>query len=92
MKAFHVDVETLAEAKVLIDALAQYDLFQLANNIKPDYANAGGLSVFDCKDKHDGPDGSWVDWYSEDSEGIDDLAIERLRDGRPPKWEMENVK
>lgn len=45
MKAFEVEVETLVEAKLLLDTLAKYDLFQFENRIKPDYANAGGLVV-----------------------------------------------
>jgi len=45
------------------DTLARYDAFQLDENIKPDYCNAGGLSVFD--------DGEWVDW--EDPEEFIDI-------------------
>ena len=32
----------MAAAKLLVNALAEYDLFQLKNKIKPDYCNAGG--------------------------------------------------
>ena len=59
MKAFRVDVEDLAQAKLLIKTLAEYDIFQFENNIKPDYCNAGGLEVFE--------DGEWVEWESWDS-------------------------
>jgi hypothetical protein len=62
MKAYYVDVSSVEEGVKIIDALAKYDLFQLANNIKPDYCNAGGLQMFDEEDKEDGPEGSWVDW------------------------------
>ena len=44
MKAFHVPVADLAEAKLVIDTLAKYDLFQLENKIKPDFCNAGADS------------------------------------------------
>ena len=56
-KAFEVKVRSLREAKLLLDTLADYDAFQLKNNIKPDYTNMGGLYVFE--------DGEWVDWYDD---------------------------
>jgi hypothetical protein len=70
-KPFHVDVGSVAEGVKVVVTLAQYDLFQLENNIKPDYCNAGGLQLFDPTDTEDGPDGSWVDWYDEET-GEDD--------------------
>jgi hypothetical protein len=78
-KPFTVSVANLIEARLLLDALAEYDLFQLDNNIKPDYANAGGLTVFDEKDKTAGPDGSWVDWSDDDGDGIDAYELDDLR-------------
>lgn len=60
MKPFHVDVKTLDEAKLLLNALAQYDLFQLENNIKPDYSNAGGLEMYDEAE------GDWFEWSNGD--------------------------
>lgn len=44
-KAFEVVVPDLATAVLLCNTLAQYDLFQYENNIKPDYANANGISI-----------------------------------------------
>jgi hypothetical protein len=55
MKSFEVPVPDLKTADILLDALANYDLFQFENRIKPDYCNAGGLVVFQ--------DGDWEDWY-----------------------------
>ena len=43
MRAFHVEVETLKEAIKILDILANYDLFQFENQVKPDYCNAQGL-------------------------------------------------
>ena len=43
----------LDRAEWLTDVLANYDLFQYENRIKPDYANAGGVCGFQ--------DGEWVD-------------------------------
>lgn len=71
-KAFNVNVATLVEAKLLLNALAEYDLFQLKENIKPDYANAGGLAVF--------ADGEWGDWYSADADDFDTFSLEQLRE------------
>lgn len=65
MPAFRVDVADLAQAKLLLDALADYDLFQLHHRIKPDFCNAGGLEVFE--------DGEWSDWYHpETGDDLDD--------------------
>lgn len=51
---FEVPVSTPEEGAKLLDVLADYDAFQYEHSIKPDYCNAGGLSVFE--------DGEWVDW------------------------------
>lgn len=66
-KMFEVPVKSLEEAKFLLNTLGDYDLFQLEHNIKPDYSNAGGLSVVE--------DGEWVDWSSEDGDSIDDIEV-----------------
>ncbi len=66
MKAFHVPVASIAEAKLIMVTLAEYDIFQFENRIKPDYCNTGGLEVFE--------DGEWTEWYDEESgDCIDDL-------------------
>lgn len=65
---FRVPVESLAEAKLLLDTLAKYDLFQYKQNIKPDYSNAGGLEMLE--------DGEWTDWTDNDGNDIDDLSME----------------
>jgi hypothetical protein len=58
MKAFRRRVSDLQQAKFLLGTLADYDLFQLENNIKPDYCNVGGLEVFDGAE--------WNDWCNEE--------------------------
>lgn len=65
MKPFYVPVANLDEALLLLDTLAKYDIFQYENRIKPDYANAGGLNVYE--------DGEWVDWESDNGDNIDDF-------------------
>lgn len=58
-------IETLDEAPLLLTTLARYDAFQLDNNIKPDYCNAGGLEVFE--------DGEWLEWNDEWGSDINDV-------------------
>lgn len=72
MKPFHVYVSSVEQAMLLFDTLAQYDLFQLDNNIKPDYSNAGGLEVWE--------NGEWCDWWEEGT--CDDIRAytERIRE------------
>lgn len=63
MKAFRVSVPNVYFAKLLLDTLAQYDLFQFENNVKGDYTNAGGLEVFDPANIDPGEDlDGWADW------------------------------
>lgn len=68
MKGFEVSVDSLEEAIKLLDALAQYDIFQFENNIKPDYCSAQGIIVLE-------DDGEWCEWCNEDGDDID--AIRR---------------
>lgn len=65
MKAFNYPVKSVNEAKKILNLLADYDLFQLAHRIKPDYSNVGGLQVFE--------DGEWIDWSDEEGNSIDML-------------------
>ena len=59
MDAFYVPVSSVEEAKKVMDLLAYYDLWQLNNNVKPDFCNAGGLQVWDEEAKE------WYDWDME---------------------------
>lgn len=68
---FRVSVPDLAAAKLLLRTLAAYDQFQLDQNIKPDYCNVGGLSVWEG--------GEWLDWYDEEGNDIDDLILVDVR-------------
>ena len=63
---FHVSVDTQQEAQRVLTILANYDIFQFQNRIKPDYCNAGGLEVFE----EDGGEGSpgWVEWHDEETD------------------------
>lgn len=80
MNPFYVPVESIEEGVKIIKTLAEYDLFQLEHNIKPDYSNTGGLQIFDEGDDYDGPDGSWVDWC--DPETWEDDPVRWLEEKR----------
>lgn len=63
---FYVPVETVEEAKKVMDMLAAYDCFQYNHRIKPDFCNTGGLQVWDEAEN------DWVDWTYEDDESYYD--------------------
>lgn len=65
MEAFEVPVASIEQAAFLLDALAKYDLFQFENNVKPDYCNVGGLSIFEG--------GEWCDWWDDDGCDFDEV-------------------
>ncbi len=70
MTPFNFPVQNLEQGWRMLAMLAQYDLFQLEHNVKPDFSNAGGLNVFE--------DGEWVDWYDpETGDDIDAYAEKR---------------
>ncbi len=54
-KPFYVPVNSVEEAKKVLDLLAAYDAFQLENRIKGDYANTGGLEMWNEQEN---------EWYS----------------------------
>jgi hypothetical protein len=68
MKPFHVPVKSVAQAKLVIKILADYDRFQFEMKVKPDYANASGLEVY-CTS-------GWQEWYDRNSYSIDDVMLQ----------------
>lgn len=67
---FYIPVQTVEEAKKVMDLLAAYDCFQFNHNIKPDYCNVGGLEVWDEEEQE------WLDWEynnDDDDEYCDDV-------------------
>jgi hypothetical protein len=85
MKPFYVEVETLVEAKLVMDTLSIYDQFQFQNNIKPDYSNMSGLEVWneDCE--------GWEDWYDEDDFNFEEHCEENeIKDGLAGRLIKEN--
>ncbi len=72
---FRTPVKNLREAKLLLEVLANYDLYQLDNKIKPDFANVGGLEVYDNNVDGDGNTG-WCSWYDENGNDEDDYDMD----------------
>ena len=63
---FIIEVKDLHEAKKISDILANYDLFQYENKIRPDYANITIVEEWDEIEQE------WLSWC-DDETGIDDL-------------------
>jgi hypothetical protein len=59
---FYWPVSTPDEARNILALLAEYDAFQYAQNVKPDYSNASGLELFE--------DGEWGEWWDDDGNSI----------------------
>lgn len=74
---FYVEVASLQEGVKVMEILANYDLFQLEHNIRPDYSNVGGIEMLD-------EDGKWCSWY-DDETGLDDPVefLETLDNATP---------
>ena len=82
MKAFEVLVDNINEAGLLLDTLADYDLFQFENKVKPDYCNAGGLMIWDDNMDPDENGEKWVDWYDDETGMEFDHYWESLKENR----------
>lgn len=66
--AFYVHVESFSEGVMVMNVLANYDLFQFEHNIKPDYCGSGGIEQRLCDMGQE-----WESWEDEDT-GEDDPA------------------
>lgn len=60
--AYHYPIESVDQAKLVLDVLAHYDLYLDEDIIS---ANYGGLVVWDGTE--------WVDWESDDCEDINEI-------------------
>jgi len=69
---FYIPVNSVEQARFVMDVLAYYDCFQWNHNIKPDFCNCGGLQVYDEDE------GEWNDWYYDDGENYFDDVDEYL--------------
>lgn len=66
MDAFEFDVPDLAAGKLVLDALSAFSWFEYQNDVKPDYADAGGIHSYEA----DGSGG--FDWFEVDESEYED--------------------
>lgn len=59
---FHVPVDTLQAARLLLNTLAEYDLHLERCGLRGDYSNIGGLE--------EDSSGEWLEWETEEGEDI----------------------
>lgn len=59
MQPYYVHVENISQAKLVLNALADYDIFLYLHHLKPDHSNAGGLEVF--------KDNEWSEWADDET-------------------------
>lgn len=63
MEPFYVEeIASLETAIMVRDVLAEYDLFQFENNIKPDYSNAQGIEEFEDGEWSEVDDDELAEW------------------------------
>ena len=62
MEAFEYETDSLTVAQSILEAISQFSLFEFYNNVKPDYADAGGLVVWDEDEQE------WLDVDEEEAE------------------------
>ena len=80
---FEMRVQDVAEARIALNTLAKYDLFQRDSKIRSGFSNAGGLDVYDTD-----PDDDelpiekrrkcWLTWYNDDGEDIDNIIAQYI--------------
>ena len=64
-KSFYVKVKSIDEAKLILNILWDYNIFQFINKIKPDYSNVSGLEVYENEE--------WCNWCNEEGDDIDSI-------------------
>ena len=79
---FYVPVESVLEAKKIMDILAFYDCYQYNHRIKGDYCNVGGLEMWNEKEQEWE---SW-EWMSEDGSEYYDDVDEYVEDKHPEPY------
>lgn len=65
-ESFNVEVQSIEEAKKVMDILGDYDLFLEEQHIRGDYSNASFLEEYSEEEQ------DWVTWMDDDT-GIDDV-------------------
>lgn len=65
-ESFNVEVQSVEEAKKVMDILADYDLFLEEQRIRGDYSNVSVLEEYSEEEQE------WISWM-DDETGIDDV-------------------
>ena len=60
-KPFEVRVNDLPTARLILDTLTNFSGFEFEHRVKPDYCDAGGISILDHE-------GDWIDVDEDDEE------------------------
>lgn len=71
MEAFYYPVKNVEEAKLLLNVLAQYDLFQYEHNVKGDYSNVSGLEEYGYENENG--EICWAEYYDNDGRDIGEM-------------------
>jgi len=74
---FYIPVSTPEEGYKIMNTLAYYDCFLENNNVRGDYANAGGLQYFDFEED------DWLDWYYDFDDKYYNSIDEYVEEERP---------
>ena len=77
-KPFITEVDDLKQAKFLCDSLANYDLFQFENRIKPDYSNITVGEMWDEDEQE------WCSWFDDEQ-----LRLLSECSGGTCEWDFE---
>lgn len=70
---FFYPVASVDQAKIVLNLLADYDLWQYENRVKGDYASASGLIVFEGAIPDDEDHDGWCEWENSIGYSIDEI-------------------
>ena len=65
-ETYYKEVHTPEEAKIMIDAIADFVNFKVDEGIFPEHCSAAGLEYYDEEEKE------WFTWYDEDGYDFDE--------------------
>lgn len=65
-KPYHKNVSSIEEAKIMIDAIANFVNAKVDEGVFPDHCSIAGLEEYDEEEK------DWLTWYDEDGLDFDE--------------------
>lgn len=75
---FRVRVPTLTAARLVVHALADYDLFMLEHGVRGDFSNTGGLEECLVADAANAADDEWAGYETDDGDEFEELTDSQL--------------